>query len=129
VSDEQEPFDFDAPEKLTPGTLAHTFATQEREGKTRSTGDAMKLLERRRAEKISRARELAADIARRCGSVHSRAVRIAMAADGQLSDNEPEFWLGAVFRTSEFEWTGEYFTYSDGARNIHERMVKVWRLK
>ena len=123
----QEPFDFDAPEKLTPGTLAHTFATQEREGKTRSTGDAMKLLERRRATLIKTARRRAAIIAKQHGTVHSRQVREAMR--DELDRDDAEHWLGAVFRTSEFEWTGDWHTYSDAARNIHERMVKIWRLK
>lgn len=98
-------------------------------GKTRTTDEAMKLLRKRRLDQIMKARAMAVDICERVGSVSSREVRKAMAAAGELMDNEPEFWLGAVFRHERFQWTGRYFTYSDRARNIHERTVKVWELR
>lgn len=98
-------------------------------GKTRSTDEAMKLLRKRRLEQIMKARELAVEICERVGSVSSREVRKAMAAAGELDNDEHEFWLGAVFRHERFQWTGRYYTYRDSARNIHERTVKVWELR
>lgn len=96
---------------------------------TRSTDEAMRLLHRRRRLLIQWAQYLAAKHAKRAGTVHSRDVRTMMAAHGWLSPDAGEHWLGAVFRSSIWEWTGRYHAYSDHGRNIHERTVKVWRLR
>lgn len=77
---------------------------------------------------IDYGRYVASEICKTRGGVTSRDVRRAMATMGILADDVGEYWLGAVFRGPCFEWTGALHTYSDGARNIHERTVKVWRL-
>lgn len=100
-----------------------------KKSKTRSTDEAMRVLEDARAELIATARDEAAALARAHGTVHSRMVRASLEAKGLVHPDEKEFWIGAVFRDPRFEWTGERYSYSDPARNVHERTVKVWRLK
>ena len=97
-------------------------------GPTRSTAEAMSLLRATRAERIEHARAWARVLIRRHGRTTSRAVRSEMQREGSLDPAESDYWLGAVFRTGEFAWTGEYESYGDAARNIHERTIKVWRL-
>jgi hypothetical protein len=97
--------------------------------KTRSTGQATQVLKTYRLKLIARGREIAKAIAKRRGKVHSRQVRQQMEKEGLLVNPLiGDFWLGIVFRSDDFKWTGEYFRYSDSARNIHERTVKVWTL-
>ena len=89
----------------------------------------MSVLEESRAELIAAAREEAVALARARGTVHSRMVRAVLEEKGLVSTDAKEYWIGAVFRDARFEWTGEHYSYSDAARNVHERTVKVWRLK
>jgi len=99
---------------------------------TRSTAEAMDLLRSKRAYLISLGRFFAGQIAQKNGKVHSREVRAAMDATGVFSsyNGVGDYWLGAVFNNSPFfEWTGDWCTYKDDQRNIHERTVKVWRLR
>jgi len=56
-----------------------------------------------------------------------------MLREGVFDHSIPEYWLGALFRSPRFAWTGEYFQVpaepSDAIRNIHDRKtVKTWRL-
>jgi hypothetical protein len=97
--------------------------------KTRSTAEAMSVLEEHRSNLIRYGRYVATEICRARGSVHSREVRQALEDMGMLASGGREFWLGSVFNASDFEWSGSYFTYSNEARNIHERTIKVWRLR
>lgn len=98
---------------------------------TKSTEEAMGVLNATRPDYIAIGREIAIKLAGMFGEVHSRQVRDVMEKLGYLGkfENEKDFWLGSVFRNEAFEWTGKYHTYSDPERNIHERTVKVWRLK
>jgi hypothetical protein len=96
--------------------------------KTRSTAEAMNTLSAQRHRLITYGRYVATEICKARGSVHSRDVRRALGAMGMLTNDVGDYWLGAVFNRSAFEWTGAQHTYSDGARNIHERTIKVWRL-
>ena len=97
---------------------------------TRSTEEAMVVLKKHHAELIQIAREVAREIALEKGTVHSREVRSVMVSRGLLTGEEGrEHWFGAVFRGGEFEWTGKYHSYSDSSRNVHERSVKIWRLR
>lgn len=98
-------------------------------GTTKSTEEAMEVLEVHRGALIARARTEAVLLCQQNGKTHSRAVRAKMAALGLLDSGGSEFWLGAIFRDGRFEWTGEFFTYSDSARNVHERTIKLWRLR
>lgn len=100
----------------------------QRGGKTRSTREAMKRLSTKSPYLISRGRSIAEAQAHRDGSTHSRKVRAEMKEKGLIAEEQSEFWIGAIFRSAEFEWTGEYYHYSDSSRNIHERTVKIWKL-
>jgi len=100
-------------------------------GVTHSTEEAMDLLSEVRAELIARGREEAISLAEQHGLVHSRMVRLRLEELGLLGNADiKDFWLGAIFnRNPRFKWSGEMFTYEDRARNIHERTVKVWKLR
>lgn len=93
----------------------------------------MALLQKFRAYLIAKGKREAAILAAAHGSVHSRALRSRLVELGvltpELQNRVGDYWLGAVFRGHLWEWTGDRFTYSDKERNIHERTVKVWRLK
>jgi hypothetical protein len=97
---------------------------------TLSTEDAMVLLRERRRFLIAYGRYVAAELCRLHGVTHSREVRREMATKGLLDDPDlHDYWLGVVFHDGPFEWTGEFHAYTDARRNIHERTVKVWRLR
>lgn len=96
--------------------------------KTRSTDEAMLVLYRFRMYLVQRGIYEAVRIARQTGTVHSRQVREAVSKVCRTA-GMADYWLGAVFNNHIFEWTGRYHTYADRARNIHERTVKVWRLR
>lgn len=96
---------------------------------TKSTSQAAQLLARTRGTLIAKARQIAIDLAKANGTVHSRAVRAEMERLGHLRNPAiGDFWLGKVFQSPEFAWTGHYFHYRDSSRNIHQRSVKVWKL-
>lgn len=91
----------------------------------------MRVLKAHRANLIAWGRYFAGQIARAHGTVHTRQVRQSLES-AKLVDptSTSEFWLGAIFNKADwFEWTGQYHTYSDAERNVHERTVKVWRLR
>ncbi len=113
------------------GPTKHPGFTHAERPVTRSTAQAMDVLERAKGPIILAARRVAQQLARAHGTVHSRQVRQALIEQGLLTQDlvKKDFWMGAVFRGSEWEWTGKYHTYSDADRNIHERTVKVWKLK
>jgi hypothetical protein len=96
---------------------------------TRSTEEAMVVLNTYRQFLVTYGRYVATLICKEKGKVHSRDVRNALASLKLLEDpGLKDFWLGAVFNNSVFRWTGETYIYSNSDRNIHERTVKVWHL-
>lgn len=115
----------------TSGSGDNTIPRPVNPGVTHSTEEAMDLLGEVRAELIARGREEAISLAEQYGFVHSRMVRLRLEELGLLGDTDiKDFWLGAIFNQNlRFKWSGEVFTYEDRARNIHERTVKVWKLR
>jgi len=97
-------------------------------GLTRTTAEAKEVLERVHGDQITAAREIATELCARNGRTHSREVRAVLASRGLLRDGEKEFWLGTIW-DDRFVKTGETFSYSDRARNVHERSIAWWRLK
>jgi len=96
---------------------------------TRSTEEAMGVLEEHRAFLIASGRRIAAMLIEKHGSTHSRAVRAEMQKVGLLAGyTGSDYWLGALFNSSDFEPTGQWYEYSDSTRNIHERRVRTWKL-
>jgi hypothetical protein len=95
---------------------------------TKSTEEAMELLETSKASLVAYGRKEAIRLAKENGEVTSRDVRQAMEGAGLLKKDSKEHWLGAVFRGKPFKWTGRYFVYSDPIRNIHERTIKIWTI-
>ncbi len=74
------------------------------------------------AEFLKVARKIARRIAGARGTVTSDDVR----RECLIDPIHPNAW-GGVFRTGDFEWTGEYFQSSIVTR--HAGMQRVWRLK
>lgn len=104
---------------------------------TRSTAEAMELLRRTRARLIVEARQIARDLISQRGETHARAVLEEMAKRGMSADLAAvnAYWLGAVFRSREFKWTGRFYeppeseVKRDEDHNIHSwRPVRVWTL-
>jgi len=102
-------------------------------GKTRSTSEAIRLLEDKRAWLIAMGKRIAIGLCKRDGgSTNSYYLRREMTARGLFDGYDGAFFfLSAVFcDPALFVWTGEYHSYSDrkGSRNVHERTIKVWHL-
>lgn len=95
---------------------------------TKSTEEAMAVLNNHYPDLIQIAREIAIDLARKNGEVHANEVRAVMGNRGIINPEEKHFWFGAVFKSQDFAWTGKYHTYTDSGRNTHQRRVMVWRL-
>jgi len=109
---------------------AHPYGRPKLRQVVRSTGEAMRLLEERRAWLVRKGRFVAWTIARERGTVTSADVFQAMVRSYYVdADGESPRWLGAVFARSAFEWTGEYRTRRDMERNVHERTTKIWRAR
>lgn len=98
---------------------------------TRSTAEAMKLLKETRGHLIAAGRSVAMRLATSHGTVNSREVHDEMAKLGLLEDGVVDHWLGAVFRTPDFVWTGEMHMPQHAlSGNTHAwKHVKVWRLR
>jgi hypothetical protein len=105
---------------------------------TQTTEEAMLLLKLTRAWLISEGRKVARDLIARDGETHARAVLDEMMQRGMKTDLDAVkgYWLGAVFRRSEFTWTGRYYEppeeliRRDEHHNIHSwRPVRVWTLR
>jgi hypothetical protein len=63
-------------------------------------------------------------------TVHSREVRARMVEEGILDGyTGADFWLGTVFNSGPWEPTGRRHKYTDNERNIHDREVRIWKLK
>ena len=103
---------------------------------TQSTEEAMELFYRYRKSLIIKGR-IKARI--RCidkGSCHSRHIYHEMKDEVEgyceLKGYDVSwFWLGAIFRRSEFEWTGEWHDVAPNEpTNVHGgHLIRVWRLK
>ena len=76
-----------------------------------------------RAANLALARHIAKDIAKRRGYVHADQVAQKLAARG--IELGPE--AGSIFRTSDWENTGEFIKSSRVSN--HARILWVWRLK
>jgi hypothetical protein len=96
---------------------------------TRSMEEAMALLNFRCADRIMMGRTTALALCQKNGHVTSLEVTRTMRETGLVDSADRCHWVGAVFRHSRFAWTGAYQTYSDSQRNVHERTVKVWKLR
>jgi hypothetical protein len=76
--------------------------------KTRSTEEAMSVLQQYRAGQIEDAREVAAELIDKHGTTHSFAVQEVMAKRGLIDPVLGNYWIGAVFNDPKFVWTGSW---------------------
>ena len=92
-----------------------------------TAGQAIDLLKERRAILIAKARDIAVGIASANGTVTVEDLRNALPDldDGTSS----QVWMGPVFASNVFEWTGQWHVTGRAARNIHPKPVKVWKLR
>lgn len=93
-----------------------------------TAGDAIRIFNNgSRKGLIEYARYLARQYLRVHGTIHSRIVRKLCSDAGVLPDNIDDRWLGAVFHSKLFVYTGKDFQYEDRARNCHVgRTTKIW---
>jgi hypothetical protein len=99
-----------------------------------TTEAAHAMLNKTRAYYIEYAMWTAARILQKKGTVHSREVRDVMVEEKALEGYRGnDFWLGTAFNNLKakgaIEWTMHQYKYSDPARNIHDREVKIWKPK
>lgn len=88
----------------------------------------MDLFSVHKSDYLSQARNIAKGLITSNGSTHTRAVIAEMQRLQMIASDGKQFWAGAMFRSKEFRWTGQWHTYSDSARNIHERTIRTWTL-
>jgi len=99
---------------------------------THTTGEAMDLLKEWRAGQIADAREVARELIERNGSTSCRQVQEVMVERDLIDESLGNFWLGAVFNDTEFEWTGEWeipdaLTKIATKNKAHAwRPIKIW---
>jgi hypothetical protein len=95
---------------------------------TRTTGEAMALLESTRRALIAVGRDVARRLTANGGTATSCDVKRVMIAEGSYRDDVPGHWLGAVFRGREWEWTGQWTLPDVPSGAAHAwRPMKVWR--
>lgn len=98
-------------------------------GATQSTEEAMDLLRTYRRGLIAQGRRLARFLIQTEGTTHSRRIYDEMKDCADVSEVKWH-WLGAVFASGEFEWTGKYHYVENKDTNIHGgRSCKIWRLR
>ena len=103
--------------------------------KTESIGEALSLLKQHRAAIIQAARVTAAQIINErggpgVGGVYAQEVRARMIADGTYHDFGNDFWLGAIWKRSEFRKTGQRMVIQGYKKpTTHEgKTSDVWTL-
>jgi hypothetical protein len=99
--------------------------------KTRSTSEAIRLLEDKRAWLVAMGKRIAIGLCKRDGgTTNSRTLRQEMQARGLFDDYKGGFfWMSAVFCDDGiFTWDGTKTSYRDRANNIHEREIRNWKL-
>lgn len=96
------------------------------------TKEAMALLKGTKPNHIAWGAHYAVKIALRKRTVHSQEVFAEMLADKIITGEGKAFWLGAVFRELKdagvLRKTLHTYSYSNEARNTHERTVALWEL-
>jgi len=91
----------------------------------------MQLLETWKSYLVSAGRVVAMELCKKKGSTNTLEVRKEMERrDLLVGYTGKNHWTGAIFNQSKvFEHTGDFISYSDPDRNIHEREIRVWQLK
>lgn len=96
---------------------------------TATKEEALSLLRHTRRDLIERARDIGRRIARSEGTVHARRIYAEM-QDEIKAFGVNAYFLGAVFSTGDFEWTGEWYQVQKDDGKCHGGAgIKVWRLR
>jgi hypothetical protein len=101
--------------------------------KTRTTEEAMDLFEEYRAGQLADAREVACELIQHFGFTSARQVQEVMVARDLIDESLGNSWIGAIFRTPQFEWNGQW-EFPDPKMKIATknkahafRPIMVWR--
>lgn len=93
-----------------------------------SQAEAHRLQERYRAAQIAEARCVALRLIDQQGPITVADLRAALPYLNAHPE-ESQTWLGSVFASPRFEPTGEMRMVGNAARNVHPKLVRVWRAK
>ena len=93
---------------------------------TKTTEEAIGILKVTRSEHIARARVIADELIAVNKSTSAPEVYAEMERRGLTDPTIPKFWLGAVFRSSQYRATGEYRAGSCSPKQHDPHPVKVW---
>jgi hypothetical protein len=85
----------------------------------------MNLAAMNRQQALQFARRAAAQLARVNGTVTSDDVRRAIQLGKGRSNGQN--WIGSIFKTPEFVWTGQ--VVQSALPGNHARLIRVWRLR
>jgi len=97
---------------------------------TQTAEEAIALLKRTRDGEIKQARDIADELISVNKSTTVSEVHAEMARRGLIDPAIPNFWLGAVFRTPKYQFTGEFKSGIPGYGNNHTpHAVKGWKWK
>lgn len=88
--------------------------------------EAIALLNRTRPDYIRMGRRVADELILLFGETNTNQVRDTMQARGLIDDDVPLYWLGAVFRSPKYRFTGKYFVGNPSAATHSAHPVKVW---
>jgi len=95
--------------------------------KKRATKEAMDLLHEHKEQYIALARDIADELIAKNGSTSTREVYSVMVARNVAPpQGEATHWLGAVFRTGRYRWTGRWDESYVSSSTHASRPVKIW---
>lgn len=101
-------------------------------GPTQSKEEALDLLRKYRRELITKGRAIARRICAEEGTVHSRRVFAEMESEiNSKGVDVGNYWLGAIFGSTEFQWTGEWYNVPQHTptNNHGGNGVRIWMLR
>jgi hypothetical protein len=92
-----------------------------------TTEEAMDLLEEYRAGQLADARDVACELIEHFGFTTSRQVQEVMLARDLIDVSLGNFWIGAIFRTPDFEPTGQWEFPKPGMKRTTGNKAHAWR--
>jgi hypothetical protein len=94
---------------------------------TQTTEEAMDLLEEYRAGQLADARDVACELIEHFGFTTVRQVQEVMAERDLIDRTLGNYWIGAIFRTPQFEPTGGWEIPKPGMKRTTGNKAHAWR--